>query len=175
MATPSEPTVAPSGPMQPPPQAQADSSAAGPAVPGKLVNGGREVVWHELNDFPKARLPKLFAAFFLGKTGNKATLTEHLQKFSADQQTWVLICERAIIDERRQKLQVQLAALTMALACGNGSGVASSTPTGVDRPGPPAAHSGPDATASDGPPTSESEATPSEATVSHERPPRHFT
>lgn len=65
-----------------------DVDPRGLPLPGKLVDGVREVVHEDIECVPKARLQELCDGFGLGKTGNMATLKDRLRKFSADRREW---------------------------------------------------------------------------------------
>ncbi|KAI9463585.1 hypothetical protein BJY52DRAFT_1252407 [Lactarius psammicola] len=70
------------------PQGTPLAARQGLPFPGELVDGVHEVVHHNINDLSRAGLHDLCNAFHLAKTGNKATLTERLEKFSADRKGW---------------------------------------------------------------------------------------
>jgi hypothetical protein len=76
--------------LAPAPSRSPSSSSVprGLPFPGKLVDGVHEVVFQEVNNLPKASLREFCDAFHLPKTGNKATLTDRLKKFSADRKEW---------------------------------------------------------------------------------------
>ncbi|KAH9035030.1 hypothetical protein EDB85DRAFT_1889534 [Lactarius pseudohatsudake] len=78
-------------PSHPPSSSNADgdgASSRGLPFPGTVVDGAHAVVHYDLKNLSKATLRDLCDGFHLAKTGNKATLTDRLKKFSADRREW---------------------------------------------------------------------------------------
>ncbi|KAH8993872.1 hypothetical protein EDB86DRAFT_3078510 [Lactarius hatsudake] len=64
------------------------SSPSSLPFPGTVINGAHAVVHHDIKNLSKAGLRELCDGFRLAKTGNKATLTDRLKKFSVDRWEW---------------------------------------------------------------------------------------
>ncbi|KAH9032488.1 hypothetical protein EDB85DRAFT_2145603 [Lactarius pseudohatsudake] len=90
---PASPSSSPSQPPPPPPSSTTNAdgdgaSSRGLPFPGTVVDGTHAVVHYDLKNLSKATLRDLCDGFHLAKTGNKATLTDRLKKFSADRREW---------------------------------------------------------------------------------------